>query len=246
MKIAETSGGRVLWQKQTAETGYPRFFMLAETTLGKWSTDFRKYNAPSYTSYDPPSGIIKTRSLGINSVLLTPTGAIQTTTVLSTGNKFTACYVTGSSDETNIPTTARKLTDARWGVTKLRLRACTQGRAYVGQGLDMSSSVGIDLPTSQTPIKFSGTSGASISITSITAPASYSSIYESYSGDSRYVNKTTAPYLLGEFVLGYTSASLETLAGGMSSTYSGYASQSIFYGFPDYSPTITFFFVIQR
>ena len=245
-KITETTSGRVLWEKQA--TGYPRYFMLAETTIGKFATVFRNYYAPPtyFASYSPPSGITQTSSLGVNSVLLTPTGAIQTSTYLSTGNKFTACYVTSSSDETNIPTTAKKLTDAKWKVTRLRLRACTQGQAYTAQGYDVSSSIGIDLPASQIPITFSGTSGTSISITSITSPASYRSIYEGYSGDSRYLSKTTAPYLYGAFGLGYTSTSLETLAGGMSSTSSGYASQSIFYGFPDYSPTITFFFVIQR
>lgn len=226
-KITETSTGRVLWEKPSLYP--PLIFICAELNNNvKFVTPCYAYN-PSSDGYSTPSystNLSSNRTLAVNSAFNLSGQQIASNTV-SAGNKFTACYVTNLTEASNVPTTAKKLTDALWTVSDFYLHAISN-LGYQGY----HASEGIKVNGSYRPITFSSMSGSLITVSSVRSDMSYyKTLYESYSANSKYRNKTTYPYLYGSFILSCTSTTYKNLIGENDN---------------DYAPELTCFFTLKR
>ena len=224
-KITDGSG-RVLWEKPS--TYPPLTFICAEVNNNvKFVTPCYAYSPSSGGYYEPSyQPNLSTNTLSINSAFNTSGQQISSNTV-SAGNKFTACYVTNPTEASNVPTTAKKLTDAVWTASDFYLQAIAN---VAQQGSFISN--GIKLADSYRPITFSSLQGSTITISSVRSDLStYNTLYESYSGNSAYRTKSTYPYLYGSFILSYTSTTYKNLIGEKDN---------------DYAPELVCFFTLKR
>ncbi len=174
----------------------------------------------------PPSKIQKDPNEGwiINKV-----GNVQ---YLIVGDTFTACYVTKASEEANIPTSTRKMTDAVWKISDVHLYAVNADELVRIQGYmhgynGVSFAIGAPSlmhlvngkyvlqldATSSPPITLSTQQGATTKITKIVDLSGYKAVYESYVGQFGYRTKTEAPYLYGVCMLSVSSLDFKTLLG---------------------------------
>lgn len=231
-KITETSTGRILWQKPSGD--YPLCFICAETSRGNFTTTAAKYVGSGYTTVSRPTNL-SVNTVAVNSYI--DSGGFQRSgSYVSSGNKFSACYVTNSSEASNVPTSAKTLSDATWAISDFYLIPLSsytlQGQFIQSTNVGGKSIQGIKLSTSQRPVSFSSLSGGTITASSVASNIdNYNTIYESYSGDSRYVSVSAAPYLYGSFQLSYTSETYRNLIGASNHNY---------------SPTMVFFFILYR
>ena len=240
-RITQTSTGRILWEKKNNDYYFmyvkPSYYKAAFTTGGQ------RYTGTSYMNVSVPN-------LGTGYTLPVRSwmsgGSLTTVDVASSGCTFMACYVTKQSEGTNVPSTALKLSDAKWETSKLCLVPLTSAIANSFTGgadkyaLNNGSggyAYGFYFDAVNIPIKFSSTSGSSIYIKNINSLDTCKGLYETYSHNSKYMSKTKAPYLGGWFNLYYTSETLRSKYNLPSTNTDGR---------PNYAPVLTIYFVIAR
>ena len=207
------SNGRVLWEKKSGyELGYPLNFIYAELNNESFTSESAFYSTGGATSISKPTNLTSFSSFVVNAYLGTSQSGWTPTYKqnISAGNKFTACYIVSSTEANNAPNSFHKLTDAKWSCSDFYLNGINSPIAYAFYS-------GIKVPDSYIPIKFSGLTGSTITVSS--APNSLSSfeqcktLYESYYDNSKYRSIDLYPYLLGHFDISFTSQTYSNLIG---------------------------------
>ncbi len=213
IKITDSSG-LVLWEKKTTyEAGYPLNFIYAELNNESFTSKSAVfYSSGGSTSVDKPTNLTAYSSFNVNAYLNTSQNGWVSSyrQNISAGNKFTACYITSSTEANNAPNSFYKLTDAKWSCSDFYLTGILTPISYEFYS-------GIKVSDSYIPIKFSSLTGSTITVSS--APNSlssfeqYKTLYESYSADSKYRSISSYPYLLGHFDISFTSQTYNKLIG---------------------------------